>query len=131
MRADLLVCEVDLKGGLGDEEKLELAQVRRGAFRDPVVGLRDLSFGQKRLVEIIRALINPHYLLILDEPIAGVTPELRDNTSKTVFSAASRNSSVTGLPNALLLLLLDDCKALALFSSSPSSRLRASRLSGA
>lgn len=39
---------------------------------------RDLSFGQRRLVEIMRSLINPHHLLILDEPIAGVTPELRD-----------------------------------------------------
>ncbi|MBU1136512.1 MAG: ABC transporter ATP-binding protein [Nanoarchaeota archaeon] len=37
----------------------------------------DLSFGQKRLVEIARAIINPHKLLILDEPVAGVNPKLR------------------------------------------------------
>ena len=37
----------------------------------------DLSFGQKRLVEITRAIINPHKLLMLDEPVAGVNPKLR------------------------------------------------------
>ena len=37
----------------------------------------DLSFGQKRLVEIARAVINPHKLLMLDEPVAGVNPKLR------------------------------------------------------
>ncbi|MFA5763414.1 MAG: ABC transporter ATP-binding protein [archaeon] len=37
----------------------------------------ELSFGQKRLVEIARAIIKPHELLMLDEPVAGVTPPLR------------------------------------------------------
>jgi branched-chain amino acid transport system ATP-binding protein len=37
----------------------------------------ELSFGQKRLVEIARALVKPHDLLMLDEPVAGVTPPLR------------------------------------------------------
>lgn len=41
-----------------------------------------LSFGQKRLVEIGRALLNPHQLLILDEPVAGVTPRLRDKVAE-------------------------------------------------
>lgn len=38
---------------------------------------KDLSYGQKRLVEIQRARLNPHQLLILDEPVAGVNPHLR------------------------------------------------------
>jgi ABC-type branched-subunit amino acid transport system ATPase component len=42
---------------------------------------RDLSYGQKRLVEILRALMKPHRLLMLDEPIAGVTPILRKEMS--------------------------------------------------
>ena len=37
----------------------------------------ELSFGQKRLVEIARAIVKPHELLMLDEPVAGVTPPLR------------------------------------------------------
>jgi len=37
-----------------------------------------LSFGQKRLVEFGRAVIRSHRLLILDEPVAGVSPQLRN-----------------------------------------------------
>lgn len=37
----------------------------------------NLSFGQKRLVEIARAVLNPHSLMLLDEPVAGVNPFLR------------------------------------------------------
>lgn len=43
---------------------------------------RELSFGQKRLVEIMRTILKPHTLLMFDEPVAGVTPQLRDNISK-------------------------------------------------
>ena len=38
----------------------------------------ELSYGQKRLVELARAILNPHNLLILDEPVAGVNPKLRN-----------------------------------------------------
>ncbi len=37
----------------------------------------DLSYGQTRLVEIARALLKPHNLLMLDEPTAGVNPKVR------------------------------------------------------
>ncbi len=38
---------------------------------------KDLSYGQKRLVELIRAVLKPHIFLMLDEPVAGVNPRLR------------------------------------------------------
>jgi len=38
----------------------------------------DLSFGQKRLVELARAILKKHKLLILDEPVAGVHPNIRN-----------------------------------------------------
>jgi len=37
----------------------------------------DLSYGQSKLLEIARALSFPHTLLLLDEPVAGVHPVLR------------------------------------------------------
>ena len=38
---------------------------------------RELSYGQKRLVELIRTILNPHKFLMLDEPVVGVDPRLR------------------------------------------------------
>ena len=37
----------------------------------------ELSYGQQRLLEIARALLMPHNLLMLDEPTAGVNPRIR------------------------------------------------------
>jgi ABC-type branched-subunit amino acid transport system ATPase component len=39
---------------------------------------QDLSYGQQRLLELARALLMPHSLLLLDEPTAGVNPKIRD-----------------------------------------------------
>lgn len=38
----------------------------------------ELSYGQQRLLEIARALLMPHFLLMLDEPTAGVAPKIRN-----------------------------------------------------
>lgn len=37
----------------------------------------ELSYGQQRLLELARALLMPHSLLMLDEPTAGVNPRIR------------------------------------------------------
>jgi len=37
----------------------------------------DLSYGQSKLLELSRALLFPHRMLLLDEPVAGVNPVLR------------------------------------------------------
>ncbi|MEK6946843.1 MAG: ABC transporter ATP-binding protein [Nanoarchaeota archaeon] len=37
----------------------------------------ELSYGQQRLLELARALLMPHSLLMLDEPTAGVNPRVR------------------------------------------------------
>lgn len=37
----------------------------------------DLSYGQSKLLELARALLFPHTILLLDEPVAGVHPVLR------------------------------------------------------
>ncbi|MFA5745534.1 MAG: ABC transporter ATP-binding protein [archaeon] len=39
---------------------------------------KELSYGQKRLVELCRAILKPHKLMILDEPVAGVHPSIRN-----------------------------------------------------
>lgn len=37
----------------------------------------DLSYGSAKLLEIARALLFPHRILLLDEPVSGVSPHLR------------------------------------------------------
>ena len=69
-----------------------LAEMRITHMKDKQT--RDLSFGQKRLVEILRALINPHNLLMLDEPVAGVTPELRDKIKETLLDLKAKGETI-------------------------------------
>ena len=45
---------------------------------------RELSYGQKRLVEIMRTILQPHKLLLFDEPVAGVMPKLREEIAKII-----------------------------------------------
>jgi len=44
----------------------------------------ELSYGQQRLLELARALLKPHSLLMLDEPTAGVNPKIRQEL-KTIL----------------------------------------------
>ncbi len=39
---------------------------------------RELSGGQKKLLELARSIINEPEILLLDEPLAGVNPKLAD-----------------------------------------------------
>jgi len=55
---------------------------------------RDLSFGQKRLIELIRAIINPHSILMLDEPVAGVNPKLREKISKILLELKNEGETI-------------------------------------
>jgi ABC-type branched-subunit amino acid transport system ATPase component len=54
----------------------------------------ELSFGQKRLVEITRAILKPHKLLMLDEPVAGVTPALRDKIADLLVSLKKKGETI-------------------------------------
>jgi len=60
------------------DDALDLIELKR--LKKKLGG--ELSYGQKRLVEIARTILNPHELLMLDEPVAGVNPKLRTGISK-------------------------------------------------
>lgn len=55
---------------------------------------RELSFGQKRLVELIRAKIQPHQVMILDEPVGGVTPTLRESIAQLLLMASKQGDTI-------------------------------------
>ena len=42
----------------------------------------DLSYGQRKLLDLAVAIAKPHTLLMLDEPVAGVNPKLREEIKK-------------------------------------------------
>jgi branched-chain amino acid transport system ATP-binding protein len=44
----------------------------------------DLSYGQRKLLDLALAIAKPHQLLMLDEPVAGVNPKLRGDI-KTIL----------------------------------------------
>lgn len=55
---------------------------------------RNLSYGQKRLVGLARAMINSHDILILDEPVAGVTPPLRKKIASVLLKLKKQGETI-------------------------------------
>lgn len=64
-----------------DENKITdvLTRMKLANMRDTVAS--ELSYGQQKLLSLARVLLQPHRLLLLDEPVAGVNPELRQEFS--------------------------------------------------
>jgi ABC-type branched-subunit amino acid transport system ATPase component len=76
-----------------DSQKQRIAQVMDfvGLDKDPQTLATDLSYGQQKLFDLARALLNPHTFLMLDEPVAGINPVLRDQ-----FKAMLKNLKEQG-----------------------------------
>ncbi len=55
---------------------------------------RDLSYGQKRLIELIRTILNPHKFLMLDEPVAGVNPKLREEIAEVLLKLKEKGETI-------------------------------------
>jgi branched-chain amino acid transport system ATP-binding protein/neutral amino acid transport system ATP-binding protein len=71
-------------------EMLKLVEMEK--FENRLVG--ELSFGQKRLVELVRTILNPHELLMLDEPVAGVNPRLRKIIAKVLLKLKKEGKTI-------------------------------------
>lgn len=76
------------------EEKIKkmLEMVGLEGFKNKLA--RDLSYGQKRLIELIRTILNPHKLLMLDEPVAGVNPKLRRVIERILLELKQQGESI-------------------------------------
>ncbi len=81
--AKLYECNTDLALDLADKFKLDLDVV-----------IKNLSFGNRRKVAIIQALMNKPKLAILDEPTSGLDPLIQRQVLGLILEAKKAGSSV-------------------------------------
>ena len=55
---------------------------------------REMSGGQKKLLELGRSIINNPSVLLLDEPLAGVNPKLADEILQIILNLAGKGISI-------------------------------------
>jgi len=72
------------------QEILELVAMEK--FKNKIA--RDLSYGQKRLIELARTILNPHTFLMLDEPVAGINPVLRQKIAEILRSLKEKDETI-------------------------------------
>jgi ABC-type branched-subunit amino acid transport system ATPase component len=54
----------------------------------------EFSYGQRKLIELVRAIINTHKLLMIDEPVAGVTPQLRNKITDILLELKEKGETI-------------------------------------
>jgi ABC-type branched-subunit amino acid transport system ATPase component len=54
----------------------------------------DLSYGQRKLLDLSIALAKPHKILMLDEPVAGVNPKLRQSIKKILLQLKKQGETI-------------------------------------
>lgn len=65
-----------------------------GLDKPPLTLASELSYGQQKLLDLARALAKPHQLLMLDEPVAGVNPVLRDQFKTLLKELKARGETI-------------------------------------
>ena len=55
---------------------------------------RELSGGQKKLLELGRSIINDPEILLLDEPLAGVNPKLSEEILEIILNLSKNGISI-------------------------------------
>lgn len=84
------------KNKITKEKEEKVSEMLRLVEMESFVNLlgRELSFGQKRLIEIARTILNPHRLLMLDEPVAGLNPKLREKVSEILLDLKKKGTTI-------------------------------------
>jgi ABC-type branched-subunit amino acid transport system ATPase component len=77
-----------------DETKIKKVLELVGMEKFENTNSKDLSYGQKRLIEIVRAILHPHKILMLDEPVAGINPALRKEIAKVLITLKKHEETI-------------------------------------
>ncbi len=54
----------------------------------------DLSYGQRKLLDLAIALLKPHQLLLLDEPVEGVSPQIREKIKDILEELKAKGETI-------------------------------------
>jgi len=83
---------------LGDKENFddEIKEILGlvGLDKSPKTIVSHLSYGQKKLLNLAVSIVKPHKVLILDEPVAGVNPKLRDQIKKILRNLINNGETI-------------------------------------
>ncbi|GGA90063.1 ABC transporter ATP-binding protein [Brucella endophytica] len=72
-----------------------------GADIDPGIVVNRLSIAQRQLVQIARALLVPHQIVIFDEPTASLTPVETEALLKVIATIRKKNAAVLYISHRL------------------------------
>jgi ABC-type branched-subunit amino acid transport system ATPase component len=78
------------------EEQRAIEEMLRfvGLKKHPDTIVTDLSYGEQKLFDLARALLNPHTVLLLDEPVAGVNPVLREKLKEILKHLREKGETI-------------------------------------
>ncbi|MGU3575289.1 sugar ABC transporter ATP-binding protein [Brucellaceae bacterium C25G] len=82
-------------------EQAKAAIESLGAVIDPRIRVEQLSIAQRQLVQIARALLVPHRLVIFDEPTASLTPIETEALLKVIMAIRDRGAAVLYISHRL------------------------------
>ena len=75
-----------------DQLRQILGAVRLEKSLDTVA--TDLSYGQRKLLDLAVAIAKPHSFLMLDEPVAGVNPHLRQTITSVLRTLSKKGETI-------------------------------------
>ena len=77
-----------------DQKKIKEILSLVGLDKSMNTVVTDLSYGQRKLLDLAIAIAKPHKLLLLDEPVAGVNPVLRKKIKEIMKRLSKKKETI-------------------------------------